>query len=107
MKISELPKDLRKLALEYQKNETNPNYSKHSDDLLNAFNWENTKQTYEFWQELQEKPSIPTEDLKLNNLTVFRKDKYNEFKINIHMGNYTEFNIEEAQLLIEFLQAQI
>ena len=41
MKISELPKKIRKKALKYQNND--------SDVLIDAFNWLNTKEGLEYW----------------------------------------------------------
>jgi hypothetical protein len=41
MKISELPKKIRKKALKYQNND--------SDILIDAFNWLNTKEGWEYW----------------------------------------------------------
>lgn len=54
MKIIELPEDLKAKALEYQKNETDTVYNKNTDSLLEAFNWDNTKEGLDFWEELHE-----------------------------------------------------
>jgi hypothetical protein len=50
MKISQLPKDVKIKALEYQKN-SDISYDKKTDNLLAAFYWENTKEEYNYWRE--------------------------------------------------------
>jgi hypothetical protein len=49
MKISELPEELRQKALKYQREETSENFSKETDDLNCAFDWDNTKENYVYW----------------------------------------------------------
>jgi len=58
MKISELPQEVRELALKYQREEkNNVRYSKITDDLLDAFHWADTREGYDFWEEWINKPS--------------------------------------------------
>jgi hypothetical protein len=50
MKISELPEEVRAKAFKY--------FSKGTDDLVAAFDWENTKEGYKYWDEWHDrKPS--------------------------------------------------
>ena len=57
MKISELPQDVREKALEHQMNN---NYSnKTTDNLLEAFDWDNTKEGHDYWLELHNKEVKP------------------------------------------------
>lgn len=55
MKISELPKKIRKKALKYQKKDGD---NLKTDNLLYAFCWEDTKEGSEFWDKLEEKEPI-------------------------------------------------
>ena len=57
MKISELPKEIREKALEYQRNAIG--YDKTSDLLVDAFNWISTKEGCSYWNDLEE--AKPTE----------------------------------------------
>ena len=50
--ISQLPEDIKKVALEYQMNETNQNYSNNTDDLYTAFNWDDTIEASKIWNEI-------------------------------------------------------
>ncbi len=53
MLISELPQELKELALEYQRNEKDIEFfTKDSDDLNLAFDWEESKEGWVFWIEL-------------------------------------------------------
>lgn len=56
MKISELPNGIREKALEYQKQEGNTYYY----DLSLAFNWNITKEGWDYWDKLCE--AKPTQD---------------------------------------------
>lgn len=59
MKISELPQEIREKALEYQRNETDFTYSKESNLLQDAFNWEQTDEDFDYWLELcNKKPDL-------------------------------------------------
>jgi hypothetical protein len=55
MKISELPKDVKKKALKYQKNEKDKMYNKKTDDLVDAFDWEETKEGVSYWIDWDDK----------------------------------------------------
>ena len=55
MKISELPKEVREKALEYQKNETDDIFYKDSDILSLAFDWHNKKEGSAYWSNWHEK----------------------------------------------------
>jgi hypothetical protein len=72
MKISELPQDVKAKALEYQKNASDA-WNKETDDLLNAFDWDNTE-GFEYWQKWDEK-----EYNLLEQLTELRKQYPNDF----------------------------
>lgn len=55
MKISELPKDIKEKALHYQRTQIlnsiskDSMYDSNSDDLIDAFNWKDTKEGVFFW----------------------------------------------------------
>lgn len=61
MKISELPKEIRKKALKYQKKEGN---DLKTDELSFAFCWSDTKEGVSYWNYLddQEPPKIEIKD---------------------------------------------
>jgi len=52
MKISELPTEIKKKALEHQKNQGNDFFNKYTDDLQWAFRWIETKEGYKYWKNL-------------------------------------------------------
>jgi hypothetical protein len=57
MKISQLPKDVKIKALEYQRNE-NQRWEKRTDNLVDAFGWKNTKEGHNYWKEWYKKDFI-------------------------------------------------
>jgi hypothetical protein len=57
MKISELPEDIKKIALEYQRNEKNIHCNKETDDLNMAFEWSETKEEFNYWFKLEQSES--------------------------------------------------
>jgi hypothetical protein len=67
MKISELPQEIKELALEHQKRELGTHYLKNTDDLKDAFEWSNTDKGHDFWSNLF------YEDKKIESTT---KNKY-------------------------------
>ena len=64
MKISELPEDVQKKALEYQKEQGDFNCEK-SDYLAAAFDWEKTNEGYDFWNEWRLKKYMFTETITI------------------------------------------
>lgn len=88
MKISELPEDLKVKALEYQKNETGKAYDKETDYLNGAFNWEVTKEGYDFWDELYEaKPNeIEVEDAEIVTPKHYDNSKGTLYKVATERG---------------------
>jgi hypothetical protein len=78
MKISQLPQDIKELALKYKKNEINPYYRKNTDDLRMAFDWANTKENYYFWCEWDNKPIKLGDFLKLENRIIYLELKIEE-----------------------------
>jgi hypothetical protein len=50
MKISQLQQEVKEKALEYQKN-ANKDRDKTTDNLDNAFDWEDTKEREDYWVE--------------------------------------------------------
>jgi hypothetical protein len=62
MKISELPTEIREKALEYQRNEIDPDYCKGSNLLQDAFNWEQTDEDFDYWLELCNKKAEAIQD---------------------------------------------
>lgn len=123
MKISELPQEIRELALKYQRDEKDDrNFSKKTDELSDAFNWTNTPQGINFWSDwslkkTSEKPTqyqigIDTFERAEANMTKeeiiacckFNIDKYNwrkkgqdieDFKKIIDYANFAIKQLEK------------
>ena len=55
MRISELPPDIREIALQRQRECKDELCDKYSDDLSNAFIWEVTPEGHDFWSDLYDK----------------------------------------------------
>ena len=78
MKISELPKEIRKKALKYQKKEGG---ALETDDLHAAFCWQNTKEGQNYWDYLDsQKP--PKKEIK----DTIVKSVVNQFKQRSKVG---------------------
>jgi hypothetical protein len=98
MKISELPKDVRLLALDYQKNQIeiiNNKYDKNTDHLCYAFNWNHTMEGFEYWRNW---------DLKLPIKTKFEYDsngvtKPKQYQIGIDTFERAEANLSKEEIL--------
>jgi hypothetical protein len=60
MKISELPKKIRKKALKYQKK---CGENLETDLLIDAFHWRKTKEGFVYWNDLDDQEA-PKKDLK-------------------------------------------
>lgn len=71
MKISDLPQDLREKALEYQRNDLS--FDKKSDLLDKAFNWWNTKEGHDFWQDLYYEEPKQTDSIVESVINQFRQ----------------------------------
>lgn len=69
MKISELPKEIKEKALEYQKNETSDGCSKTTDDLFYAFDFQKTPEGIDYWigMDVVEIPQHPVHYDNSNN----------------------------------------
>jgi hypothetical protein len=59
MKISELPLDIKELALKYQKKELATHYLKTTDNLKDAFSWSCTDEDHDFWKKWHDKEYEP------------------------------------------------
>jgi hypothetical protein len=78
MKISELPQEIKELALEnikYQKTEI------INDCICRSFNWLNSKEGLEFWYDWYHKEYEP--DLKLENRIISLELKIEELINNL------------------------
>ena len=67
MKISELPKEIKEKALEYQKEDAEKYewYNETTDQLEDAFDWEKTKEGIKFWSEVNN--GIPQQPIHYDN----------------------------------------
>jgi hypothetical protein len=66
MKISELPKEVRELALLNQKQEIE-NYSTTTDELEDAFCWDSTEEGEDYWFDWDNKELIKEEPKHYDN----------------------------------------
>jgi hypothetical protein len=55
MRISELPQEIKELALFRQLEFNDLKYSKTTDKLGNSFNWEKTPEGHDYWDEWDDK----------------------------------------------------
>jgi hypothetical protein len=79
MKISELPKEIRKKALEYQKKD---GQDLKTDNLKKAFAWYDTKEGGSYWVKLDsQKP--PKKEIKDSTDFIFWCRKNNILKLEI------------------------
>ena len=67
MKISELPEKIRKKALKYQKKDGD---NLKTDNLIESFNWINTKEGYDFWDDLHYKEPQTKETKEIKDTIV-------------------------------------
>jgi hypothetical protein len=74
MKISELPQEIKELALEYQKKELATHYLKTTDNLKDAFDWGKTKEEGLFWYNLHSTKEFKSELTKKNKYQVNCKE---------------------------------
>jgi hypothetical protein len=97
MKISELPEDVQKKALEYQNKQVDFNYVK-SDHLAAAFDWEKTNEGFDYWNEW----SIKKNNNPLNYFETVTKPyvkKPKQYEIGIDTFERAEANLTKDQIL--------
>jgi hypothetical protein len=61
MKISQLPKEVKEKALQYQKN-SNSDYDKNTDNLIDAFHWDATEERECYWSDWNNKKFIKSKN---------------------------------------------
>jgi hypothetical protein len=96
MKISELPEDVRKKALEYQKNSLD--YSDLTDHLIDAFNWNNTIEGYEFWLNWDSKLNIKPFNY-YDTITKPYVKKPKQYQIGIDSFERAEANLSKEEII--------
>jgi hypothetical protein len=92
MKISELPEDVQKKALEYQKNSLD--YSALTDHLIDAFDWNKTMEGFDFWNEWSLKEYLFTE-----TITNPYVKKPKQYQIGIDTFERAEANLSKEEIL--------
>jgi hypothetical protein len=105
MKISELPEDVRKIALEYQKN--SKDYSHLTDHLIDAFDWNKTNEGFDFWEEWHVKiNNNPIEYFETitnpyvkNNYDSNGVTKPKQYQIGIDTFERAEANLTKEEIL--------
>jgi hypothetical protein len=106
MKISELPEDVQKKALNYQNQQGDFNDEK-SDSLAAAFDWKKTNEGFEYWEEwfLKEdkKPfnyfETATNPYVKNNYDENGVTKPKQYQIGIDTFERAEANLTKEQIL--------
>lgn len=81
MYISELPQDVKEKALEYQRKEKS--YNETTDILAAAFDWQNTTEGYDYWNDWHEKKS----------------DKPKQYQIGIDTFTRAESNLYKEEII--------
>ena len=98
MKISELPKEIREEALEYQRNEKFYDiYDRNTDSLINAFDWTATKEGENYWDGLHNKISVL--DFKVFTEGEIKCDKPKQYQIGIDTFTRAEANLTKDEIL--------
>lgn len=118
MKISELPKEVREKALEYQRNETSETLSKTTDDLKLAFLWHRTKEGRSYWLKWDMKKTKENETPEHyktdNNIDVI--DFCKIYNLNFNRGNIVKYvcragkkddEIKDLKKALDYLQREI
>jgi hypothetical protein len=106
MKISELPEDVQKKALEYQKEQGDFNCEK-SDYLAAAFDWEKTNEGFDYWNEWSFKKNNNLLNYFETMTNPYVKNKYDEngvtkpkqYEIGIDTFERSEANLSKDQIL--------
>ncbi len=75
MKISELPEEVRELALKRQKECECYYHSKGTDNLWHAFDWNETKEGDYYWQQWHDRKPSYTDNL-ISNLIIKEEPKH-------------------------------
>jgi hypothetical protein len=96
MKISELPEDVQKKALEYQKNSLD--YSALTDHLIDAFDWNNTIEGYEFWLNWDNKLNIKPFNY-YDTITKPYVKKPKQYQIGIDTFERAEANLSKEEII--------
>ena len=98
MEISELPKDVRLLALDYQKNQIdliNNKYDKNTNQLCYAFSWKHTKEGFDYWMDWDIKKSENQKfEYDSNGVT-----KPKQYQIGIDTFERAEANLSKEEIL--------
>jgi hypothetical protein len=93
MKISELPQEIKELALEYQKIELAAGFLKNTDSLKEAFDWGKTKEEGLFWHNWHSTKEFKSE------LTVKNKYQVNCKGIDIDVYDVLKaFNVQNPAI---------
>jgi hypothetical protein len=92
MKISELPEDVRKKALKYQKK---ANKDLETNDLRLAFPWAPTKESYEYWRYWDIKNQMkPKFEYDSNGVT-----QPSQYQIGIDTFQRSEANLSKEEII--------
>ena len=94
MKISELPQEVKKKALEYQRNNKDKYYDKNTDILSDAFNWKITFEDYDYWDDWDNKEPIKPEFK--GTIEGFKPKQY---QIGIDTFQRSEANLSKEEII--------
>ena len=86
MRISELPQEVKEKALEYQRN-CNTSWSMRTTDaLVYAFDWEKTKEGFDYWNDW-------------HKLKAIDGDKPKQYQIGIDTFTRAESNLSKEEII--------
>jgi len=94
MKISELPNEVKKKALEYQRNNKDKYYDKNTDILSDAFNWKITFEDYDYWDDWYLK-----EPMKPEFEGTIEGFKPKQYQIGIDTFQRSEANLSKEEII--------
>jgi len=97
MKISELPEDVRKKALNYQNQQGDFN-DKKSDYLGAAFDWEKTNEGFDYWNEWSIKLNIKPFNY-YDTITNPYVKKPKQYQIGIDTFERAEANLSKEEII--------
>jgi hypothetical protein len=100
MRISELPLEVKLLALYYQKKSID--YSQLTDHLVDAFNWNDTKEGFSYWLDwdIEKKyTEIITNPYVKNNYDSNGVTKPEQYQIGIDTFERSESNLSKQEII--------
>jgi hypothetical protein len=100
MRIKDLPKDLKKLALDNQYKQTGE--CDKNNCISSAFDWEETPEGHDFWDDVYDGKNPKIENVKTESWDIWNSDekqKPTQYKIGIDTFERAKANLTKEELL--------